>query len=204
MKIIAIGRNYAAHARELGNQVPGEPLIFMKPSTAVMASGRPFIYPPFSGDVHYELEVIVEISRRGKNISRKNYLEYFDRISLGIDFTARDLQKKCKEKGRPWEIAKAFDGSAAIGQWIDKSPFDFQNLHFELLKNGKPVQKGHTAAMIFPLDYLMEYISKFFTLEPGDIIFTGTPEGVGPVTPGDHLRGLLEGKNILNCEIKGP
>ncbi len=204
MKIIAIGRNYAAHARELGNQVPGEPLIFMKPSTAVIAPGRPFICPPFSGDIHYELEVIVEISRRGKNISRKNYLEYFDRISLGIDFTARDLQKKCKEKGRPWEIAKAFDGSAAIGQWIDKSPFDFHNLHFELLKNGKPVQKGHTAAMIFPLDYLMEYISKFFTLEPGDIIFTGTPEGVGPVTPGDHLRGLLEGKNILNCEIKGP
>ncbi len=204
MKIIAIGRNYAAHARELGNQVPGEPLIFMKPSTAVIDSGRPFIYPPFSGDVHYELEVIVEISRRGKNISRKNYLEYFDRISLGIDFTARDLQKKCKEKGRPWEIAKAFDGSAAIGQWIDQSSFDFQNLHFELLKNGKPVQKGHTAAMIFPLDDLMEYISKFFTLEPGDIIFTGTPEGVGPVTPGDHLRGLLEGKNILNCEIKGP
>jgi len=203
MKIIAIGRNYAAHARELGNRVPGEPLIFMKPSTAVITSGQPFIYPSFSGDIHYELEVIVEISRKGKNISRENYREYFDRISLGIDFTARDLQKKCKDKGRPWEIAKAFDGSAAIGQWIDKFPFDFHNLHFELLKNDKPVQKGHTATMIFQLDYLMEYISKFFTLEPGDIIFTGTPEGVGPVKPGDHLRGLLEGNNILNCEIKG-
>lgn len=203
MKIIAIGRNYAAHASELGNQVPGEPLIFMKPETAILDGDRPFIYPEFSKDIHYELELIVRISCKAKKISRKDYLNYFDRISLGIDFTARDLQKKCKEKGRPWEIAKAFDGSAAIGRWTEPSDYDLRNIYFELLRNEKTVQRGHSANMIFPLDYLMEYITKFFTLEPGDIIFTGTPEGVGPVLPGDRLRGLLEGKNVLNCEIKG-
>ncbi len=202
MKIIAIGRNYAAHASELGHQLPGEPLIFMKPETAIIDKNRPFFYPDFSKNIHYELELIVRISRKAKNISRHDYLDYFDHIGLGIDFTARDLQKKCKEKGRPWEIAKAFDGSAAIGRWTEKSDYELQNIRFELLKNEKTVQSGHTANMIFPLDYLMEYITKFFTLEPGDIIFTGTPEGVGPVLPGDRLRGFLEGKNVLNCEIK--
>ncbi len=201
MKILAVGRNYAAHASELGNQVPGEPLIFMKPSTAILSGSEDFIYPDFTHEVHYEVELILKISKKGKNISRDDYQDYFEEVSVGIDFTARDLQRKCKEKGWPWEIAKGFDASAAIGEWRPKDRYSLNSTGFELLKNGALVQKGNTSNMIFSIAYMMEYMSKFFTLEPGDIIFTGTPEGVGPVEPGDHLEGKLEGEKILTCKI---
>jgi len=203
MKILAIGRNYAAHASELGNQVPGEPLVFMKPSTAILSEDADFLYPDFSHDIHYEVELILKISKKAKGISREEYQDYFDEVSVGIDFTARDLQRKCKEKGWPWAIAKGFDGSAAIGEWRSKDRYNLDSTRFELLKNGNRAQSGHSANMIFTLGQMMEYMSKFFTLEPGDIIFTGTPEGVGQVKPGDRLEGTLEGEKLLTCNIIG-
>lgn len=203
MKIICIGRNYANHAKELGNPLPKEPLIFMKPDTALLRENRPFYYPSFSNDIHYEVELIIKISKIGKNIQQKFAHKYYDTISLGIDFTARDLQQKCKEKGHPWERAKAFDSSALIGAFKKKEDYkNLNDLNFSLKKNGEIVQIGNTNDMIFKIDELISYISQFYTLKIGDLIYTGTPEGVGPVILGDRLEGFIEDEKIFHTTIK--
>lgn len=203
MKIICIGRNYVDHAKELHNEVPTEPLIFMKPSTALLKEGKPFYIPDFSKNIHYELEVVLKICKPGKAIHTDFAHKYYDEIGLGIDFTARDLQDKCKAKGHPWEIAKSFDFSAVIGDFVPVSSFeDIQQLSFHLLKNDETVQKGFTGDLIFSFHHLISYISHFFTLQTGDLIFTGTPAGVGPVKKGDQLKGFLEDKLLLSCEIR--
>lgn len=202
MKIICIGRNYAKHIEELKNDKPKEPVIFMKPDSAVLLKNNPFIIPPFSEDVHYEVEVLVKINRIGKYIDRKFAYKYYDEIGLGIDFTARDLQRKLKEKGLPWEKAKAFDGSAVIGKFYPKSDFKPDNLNFKLFKNEELVQDGNTRNMLWKTDEIIEYVSQFFTLKIGDIIFTGTPAGVGKVKPGDVLLGELEGKGAFKVNIR--
>jgi 2-keto-4-pentenoate hydratase/2-oxohepta-3-ene-1,7-dioic acid hydratase in catechol pathway len=202
MKIICIGRNYAKHIEELKNDKPKEPVIFMKPDSAVLLKNNPFIIPPFSEDVHYEVEVLVKINRIGKYIDRKFAYKYYDEIGLGIDFTARDLQRKLKEKGLPWEKAKAFDGSAVIGKFYPKADFKPDNLNFKLFKNDELVQDGNTRNMLWKTDEIIEYVSQFFTLKIGDIIFTGTPAGVGKVKSGDVLLGELEGKGAFKVNIR--
>lgn len=203
MKIICVGRNYIDHAKELNNPVPRSPLLFLKPQTAIPLKGQPFFHPEFSSDVHYELELVVRINRIGKHIEKKFAGKYYDEIGLGIDFTARDLQTKLKEKGHPWEKAKAFDGSAPVSeQFTPKAELDLENMSFHLLKNGEKVQSGNSKDMIFSIDRLISEISKYFTLKIGDLIFTGTPAGVGKVEIGDVLEGFLEGNKILETKIK--
>jgi acylpyruvate hydrolase len=202
MKIICIGRNYAEHAAELKNAVPDNPIIFMKPSTALLTENRPFYHPEFSNNIHYELEVVLKIRKSGKYIREELAHDYFDQVGLGIDFTARDIQDICKQKGHPWEIAKAFDHSAAISDFYPLSDFDNESIKFTLTKNGHPVQSGDTKDLIFNFNYLISYISQYFTLQQGDLIFTGTPSGVGKVEIGDQLTGLLEGKPVLQCTVK--
>ncbi|RYD56467.1 MAG: FAA hydrolase family protein [Sphingobacteriales bacterium] len=203
MKIICIGRNYGAHAKELNNEIPTEPVIFMKPKSAVLLPDKPLYYPEFTDDLHYECELIVKIGKNGKYIQEKFAHKYYSEISVGIDFTARDLQEKQKKKGLPWEIAKAFDGSAAIGRFVPVTEgMDLQKLHFQLKKNDELVQDGHTADMMFPVNKIIAYVSQFFTLNIGDLIFTGTPSGVGPVTVQDKLECYLEGEKLTEVNIR--
>ena len=203
MKIICIGRNYLEHARELKNPVPKKPVFFLKPDTALLIRNRPFFYPDFSQDIHYELELVLKICKNGKNIAEKFAHNYYKEIGLGIDFTARDLQQECKEKGLPWEVAKAFDQSAAISEFISfESLNNPDNILFRLDLNGATVQKGFSNDMIFRFNHLISYVSRFMTLRAGDLLFTGTPEGVGPVKIGDKLQGYLEEKLMISCEIK--
>ena len=200
MKIICIGRNYSEHARELNNPVPSEPVFFLKPDTAILKDNEPFYLPDFSNDVHHELELILRISKAGKSIAPEFADKYIDQISVGIDFTARDIQQRCKEKGLPWEKAKAFDGSAPIGKWL---PFEVDKIYnFSLEVNGVQKQKGSSAEMIFSFRQIISYVSQFVTLKTGDIIYTGTPAGVGAVDIGDRLMAYLEGECLLNFEIK--
>ena len=204
MKIICIGRNYTEHAKELNNPLPEKPVFFLKPDTALVIRNRPFYYPDFSQDVHYETELVLKICKVGKSIPEKYASDFYDRIGLGLDFTARDLQQKCKEKGLPWEIAKGFDYSAPISQeFIPKENFsDLRNIKFHLLLNGIKVQEGNSADMIFSFEKVISYVSQFMTLRTGDLIFTGTPAGVGPVKIGDKLEAFLEDKPLLSCHIK--
>lgn len=203
MKIICIGRNYADHISELNNERPDEPVIFMKPDTAILPKKTPFVIPEFSNDVHHEVEVLVKICKVGKYISPKFAHKYYDEIGLGIDFTARDLQSMLKEKGLPWEKAKAFDHSAIIGDFLPKNNYtSLENLNFELRKNSEIVQKGSTSMMLWNIDEIVSYVSQFFTLKKGDIIFTGTPKGVASVKENDVLEGFLEGKQMFKIQIK--
>ena len=203
MKIICIGRNYIDHAKEMNAPIPKVPMFFMKPDTALLPKRTPFYYPNFTKDLHYECELVVRINKLGKNIAEQFAHEYYDEIGLGIDFTARDLQKICKEKGHPWEIAKAFEYSAPISEkFIKKSSLNLNDLTFSLLKNNKTVQKGNIREMIFSFDQLISYVSQFMTLKIGDLIFTGTPKGVGPVKIGDQLEGFLEDEKLLSVKIK--
>ena len=203
MKIFAIGQNYAEHNKELNSPDPTEPVIFMKPDTAALKNNKPFYIPDFSSELHYETEIIVKISRLGKNIAPKFAHRYYEEIGLGVDFTARDVQRRLKAEGKPWEISKAFDNSAVIGNFIPKEELgDVQNIHFHLNINGNTVQKGHTSDMIFPVDEIIAWISRFFTLKIGDILFTGTPVGVGKVNIGDHLEGYLGEKKMFDFKVK--
>ncbi|WP_310558396.1 fumarylacetoacetate hydrolase family protein [Flavobacterium sp.] len=203
MKIICIGRNYAKHIEELKNERPSEPVIFMKPDSAVLLKQHPFVIPEFSNDIHHEIELIVKINKVGKYIDTKFAHKYYDEISVGIDFTARDLQNELKSKGLPWEKAKSFDGSAVIGDFLPKSQFNsLENITFELTKNGETVQKGNTDFMLWKIDELISYVSQYFTLKIGDIIFTGTPEGVAVVKSDDVLEGFLEGNKLFSIQIK--
>lgn len=203
MKIICIGRNYADHAKEMKADVPTEPVFFMKPDTAILKDGADFYFPDFTKELHYECELVVRIDKVGKNIAEKFASKYYSKVTLGIDFTARDLQQKCKEKGLPWEIAKSFEHSAPLSNTlIDVAELDFQTLEFELKNNGQTVQIGHTSDMIFSIDKIIAYISKFMTLKTGDLIYTGTPAGVGPVQIGDMLEGFLNGKKMFEFNIK--
>jgi 2-keto-4-pentenoate hydratase/2-oxohepta-3-ene-1,7-dioic acid hydratase in catechol pathway len=203
MKIICIGRNYANHIEELKNERPAEPVVFMKPDSAVLLKQHPFVIPEFSEDIHHEIELIVKISKVGKYIEPKFAHKYYDEISVGIDFTARDLQAKLKEKGLPWEKAKAFDGSAVIGEFLPKNQFvSLENITFELTNNNSTVQKGNSEMMLWNIDELVSYVSQFFTLKIGDIIFTGTPEGVAAVKPDDVLEGFLEGHKLFRIQVK--
>lgn len=203
MKIICIGRNYTNHIAELKNERPTEPVVFMKPDSAVLLKQHPFVIPEFSEDVHHEIEIIVKINKVGKYIEPKFAHKYYDEISVGIDFTARDLQDKLKSKGLPWEKAKAFDGSAVIGAFLPKTQFSsLENLKFELKNNNKTVQSGNSSLMLWKIDELISYVSQFFTLKIGDIIFTGTPEGVAAVKPEDVLEGFLEGYKLFRIQVK--
>lgn len=203
MKIIAVGRNYAEHAKELNNTVPESPVIFMKPETAVLKDNNPFYHPDFSNDIHYEVEIVLKIAKAGKYISEKFAGNYFEEIGLGIDFTARDIQKKHKEKGLPWELAKAFDSSAPISRFIPKEHFDdLYAINFRLDINGETKQKGNTKDMTYSFEELIAFISQYITLKKGDLIFTGTPAGVGKISIGDKLTGYIENKNLLDFEIK--
>ncbi|MGB1169424.1 MAG: fumarylacetoacetate hydrolase family protein [Flavobacteriaceae bacterium] len=202
MKIICIGRNYAKHIEELANERPDNPVVFLKPDSAILPNKNPFFIPPFSNDIHYEVEVLIKINKVGKHIASKFAYKYYDEIGLGIDFTARDIQQKCKEKGLPWEKAKAFDGSAVIGNFYDKNEFDLENLSFQLLKNNEIVQKGNTQSMLWKIDELISYVSQYFTLKKGDIIFTGTPAGVGKVSEHDVLIGNIEGLKAFQIKVK--
>lgn len=203
MKIIAIGRNYAAHAKELNNAIPTKPIIFLKPDTAVLKDNKPFYLPEFSSDIHYELEIVLKISKEGKHIAEKFASNYYEEIGLGIDFTARDLQGEFKEKGLPWELAKAFDNSAAISPFLPKSDFgDLYDLNFELQINKETRQLGHTANLLFSFEQIIAFVSQYITLKKGDLIFTGTPEGVGQVKMGDQLEGWLAGKQLLDFSVK--
>ena len=204
MKIICIGRNYSAHISELKNERPSEPVIFLKPDTAVLLKKQAFFIPDFSDDVHYEVEVLVKINKVGKHIQEKFAHKYYDEIGLGIDFTARDLQQKLKEKGLPWEKAKGFDGAAVIGEkWLDKNSIpDLNNLKFSLQKNTEFVQQGNTGDMLWKTDEIIAYVSQYFTLKIGDIIFTGTPEGVGKVETNDKLTGFIEEEQIFSIQVK--
>ena len=203
MKIICIGRNYAAHAKELKNDLPTEPVIFMKPKTALLLPGKPIYYPEFTKDLQYECELVVKISKNGKFIQEKFAHKYYSEFTLGIDFTARDLQREQQKKGLPWEVAKAFDGSAAAGDFVTLTEMmDINKLSFELLLNGNIVQTGFTSDMIFNVDKIIAYASKFFTLNTGDLIFTGTPEGVGPVQINDKLECYLLGEKVLEVTVQ--
>lgn len=203
MKIICVGRNYANHIEELKNERPSEPVVFMKPDSAVLLKQHPFVIPEFSEDVHHEIEIIVKIAKVGKYIEPKFAHKYYDEISVGIDFTARDLQSKLKEKGLPWEKAKAFDGSAVIGDFLPKTDYvSMENLNFELRSNSETVQKGNSSMMLWKIDELISHISQFFTLKIGDIIFTGTPAGVAAVKPNDVLEGFLEDKKLFRIQVK--
>ncbi len=200
MKIICIGRNYREHAEELGNEIPENPVIFMKPDTALL-KGRDFYIPEFSQDIHYELEVVLKISRNGKYILKENASQYYHEIGLGIDFTARDLQSELKSKGLPWELAKGFDGSAAVSAFYSKSEFNLENLSFSLQKNKTVVQSGNTCDMMFSFDEIISFVSRFFTLRAGDLIFTGTPKGVAKIEENDLLEAWLENEKIMDITI---
>ncbi len=203
MKIICIGRNYTKHIEELKNERPSEPVIFMKPDSAILLKQHPFVIPEFSNDIHHEIELIVKINKVGKYIDTKFAHKYYDEISVGIDFTARDLQNELKAKGLPWEKAKSFDGSAVIGEFLPKNQFNsLENITFELTNNNKTVQKGNTDFMLWKIDELISYVSQYFTLKIGDIIFTGTPEGVAVVKSEDVLEGFLEGNKLFSIQIK--
>jgi len=203
MKIICIGRNYLPHIKELGHAVPTEPTFFLKPDSAIVTRNRPFFLPDFSTHIDYEVELIYRICKVGKCIQPRFAHNYYDAIGLGVDFTARDLQKKCVENGDPWEISKSFDGSAIISQFIDKKEFSNLNqIHFQLNKNGQTVQEGNSADMLFSIDQIIAHVSRFITLKMGDIIYTGTPKGVGPVAINDRLEGWLEDRKMLNFRIK--
>lgn len=203
MRIFCIGLNYAQHISEMKSQKDAEPVVFIKPDTALTKDNQPFYYPDFSKDVHHEIELVLKISKPGKNIEPQFAHKYYDEIGIGIDFTARDIQSKLKEKGLPWEKSKGFDGSAPIGKFIDKKQFaDVKNISFHLLVNGKTVQTGNSKEMLTPFDEIVANISKYFTLKTGDLIFTGTPEGVGPVKVGDKLEAFIENKKMLEVEVK--
>lgn len=202
MKILCIGRNYAKHAAELNNPIPDDPLIFTKPTTAITHPGTDFVYPAFSEDVHYECELVLRIGKKGSNIAEAEAVDYVEALGLGIDFTARDLQSKAKAKGHPWALAKGFDGSAPISAFFPKNDFPpLTDIRYTCSVNGELRQEGHTAMMLFPCSFVISYLSKFITLEPGDLIFTGTPAGVGPVQRGDRLTGSLEGNEILDVTV---
>lgn len=202
MKIICIGRNYAAHAKELNNPLPTKPVVFMKPSTALLVNEKPFYYPAFSKDIHYEAEIVLKIGKNGRHVAEEFAHKYYSEIALGIDFTARDLQQQCKEKGHPWEIAKGFDGSAVIGPFMPIEKVNRNAIQFHLDKNGETVQKGNTKDMTFSFDQIIAYVSQFFKLTMGDYIYTGTPAGVGPISIGDQYEGYIEGQKMLSCTIK--
>lgn len=203
MKIICIGRNYAAHIEELKNEKPGQPVVFLKPDTALIKGEAPFYYPDFSSNIHHEIELVLKISKEGKYIQPQFAHRYFEEIGLGIDFTARDLQDQCKAKGLPWEIAKAFNGSAPIGNFKSVSEFsDLKNIDFHLEINGEIKQKGNTSLMLFDFATIISYVSQFFTLKKGDLIYTGTPAGVGPVQTGDQLIGFIGNEKMLHVEVK--
>lgn len=203
MKLICIGRNYTEHIAELENERPEEPVVFLKPDTAILLKKQPFFIPDFSNDVHHEVEVLVRINKVGKYIDKKFAHKYYDQIGLGIDFTARDLQAKLKAKGLPWEKAKSFDGAAVIGNWLPKSNFeDVNSINFSLEKNDELVQQGNTSLMLWKIDEIIEYVSKYFTLKIGDIIFTGTPAGVGKVNANDKLVGAIEGTPLFSITVK--
>jgi acylpyruvate hydrolase len=203
MKIICIGRNYVAHARELNNEVPDNPVFFLKPDSALVTANRPFFYPDFSNDVHHELEVVVRINRLGRSIEEQYASRYYNEIALGIDFTARDLQAEQKRKGLPWEIAKGFDYSAPISEFYPLDKFgDIHNLSFKLDLNGETVQDGNTSLMIFSFEKIIAYVSRFMTLKTGDLIYTGTPAGVGPVAINDRLEAYLEGEKLMDFPVK--
>ena len=203
MKLICIGRNYTKHIEELENEKPSDPVIFLKPDTSILLKKQPFFIPEFSDEVHHEVEVLVKIKKVGKDIDKKFAHKYYDEIGLGIDFTARDLQSKLKSKGLPWEKAKAFDGAAVIGKWLPKTQFaDIDNINFSLKKNEEQVQTGNTRLMLWKINELIEYVSKYFTLKIGDIIFTGTPAGVGKVFANDQLKGYIEDQEIFSIKIK--
>ncbi len=203
MKIIAIGRNYIDHAKELNNPVPDTPVVFLKPDSSIIKKNKPFFLPLFSEEIHHEVEIVLKISRLGKNIASKFACRYFNEIGIGIDFTARDLQRNCMNKGLPWEIAKAFDGSAPLGKFVNVSKFrDVNNISFRLEINGKAVQQGNTKDMIFSPGEIIAYVSKFFTIKTGDLIFTGTPAGVGPVKKNDHLKAYIEDELLLDFFVK--
>ena len=203
MKIICVGRNYVEHIKELNNEAPKDPVLFLKPDTSILLKKQPFFIPEFSNEVHHEVEILVKINRIGKHIDRKFAHKYYGEIGLGIDFTARDLQSKLKEKGLPWEKAKAFDGAAVVGKFLAKNDFkNVDDINFRLEKNDKVQQKGNTSLMLWKIDTLIEYISKYFTLKIGDIIFTGTPSGVAKVNPNDILKGFIEEKEIFSIKVK--
>lgn len=201
MKIICIGRNYAEHAKELGNEIPENPVIFMKPDTAVLKKGSDFYLPEFSKEVHYELEVVIKISKGGKYIQKENAPKHYEEIALGIDFTARDIQAQLKEKGLPWELAKSFDGSAVLSDFFSKESFDLKKLKFQLKKNKAIVQDGNTAMMLFSPDEIIAFASQYFTLKVGDLIFTGTPKGVGKVEENDVLEAYLENEKVMHFRV---
>ena len=203
MKIICIGRNYAAHIKELKNETPGNPVVFLKPDTALLKDGAPFFYPDFSKNIHHEAELVLKISKQGKYIEKKFAHRYFNEIGLGIDFTARDLQDQCKAKGLPWEIAKGFNGAAPIGGFKSVEDFeDLKNIDFHLTINGETRQKGNTSLMLFDFGTIIEYVSQLFMLKTGDLIYTGTPAGVGPVQIGDRLEGFIGTEKLLDFEVK--
>lgn len=203
MKILAVGRNYSEHAKELNNPVPTEPVVFMKPDTALLREGKPFYHPDFSNDIHYEVELVIKIKKEGKHIDEKFALNYIESIGIGIDFTARDIQEKCKQKGLPWEIAKGFDHSAPIGNFIPVSDIkDLKNISFSLHKNSKTIQQGNSSDMIFSFEQIISYLSKRFTLKKGDLIFTGTPAGVGKITIGDYYEAFIGSQLLLSLEVK--
>lgn len=203
MKIICIGRNYAEHAKEMNAPVPKEPVFFLKPDTSLLKDNQPFYYPDFSKEIHHEIELVLKITKNGKNIEPEFAHKYYDEVGIGVDFTARDIQAACKEKGLPWEKAKAFDNAAPLGKFLDKKKLpDLQNIQFKLVINGKIIQTGNTKDLLFSFDAIISYISKFITLKTGDLIYTGTPEGVGPVKIGDRLEGYIEEYKLLDFEIK--
>jgi acylpyruvate hydrolase len=202
MKILCVGRNYSEHAKELGNAVPENPVIFSKPDTALLKNGEDFYLPSFSSDVHHEVELVIKINKVGKKIQEKFARNYFSEIGLGIDFTARDVQSELKAKGLPWELAKAFDGSAPIGNFINIENMDLKNIDFSLQKNGQVVQKGNTAQMIFSFEQIVSFVSQYFTLKVGDLIYTGTPAGVSQVNIGDKLEGFIGNELMLTCDVK--
>lgn len=203
MKIICVGRNYADHIEELKNERPQEPVLFMKPDTALLQKQFPFVIPPFSNEVHHEIELVIKINKVGKYIDLKFAHKYYDEVTVGIDFTARDIQDQLKAKGLPWEKAKGFDGSAVIGDFMPKTDFEsLDAVNFELTSNGVVVQKGNTQNMLWKVDELIAEVSKYFTLKTGDLIFTGTPKGVAKVTPGDVLEGFLEDKKLFKIQVK--
>lgn len=202
MKIICIGRNYTDHAKEMRNPVPSEPVFFLKPDSALLRRNRPFFYPEFSQEIHYELELVIRINKVGKYIAEKYAQTYYNEIALGIDFTARDIQRECKAKGLPWEKAKAFDWSAALSRFVSLDQYDRNAINFHLLKNDELVQKAQVMDMIFSFDEIISYVSRYMTLKTGDIIYTGTPSGVGPVQIGDQLAGFLNQEKFISCSIK--
>jgi 2-keto-4-pentenoate hydratase/2-oxohepta-3-ene-1,7-dioic acid hydratase in catechol pathway len=202
MTIFCIGRNYSDHAKELNNPVPLEPVVFLKPTTALLQDNKPFYYPNFTNDLHHELELVFKVGKKGKSIQQSNALNFISHVSVGIDFTARDIQQKCKDKGLPWEISKAFDHSAVIGEWIPVDELNLSDLSFSLLKNNTQVQQGNSNQMLFSIQKIIEYITVYFKINKGDLIYTGTPSGVSAVKIGDKLEGFIQERRLFSCEIK--